>query len=149
MKAQGQSIDDVPFKAVLGVWGSWFGLILNILCVIAQFYIAVFPIGGTANAYDFFVNMLAMPIILVCFIGWKLLKGTRVVRLTEIDLVTGRREMDLAAAKREEMEERATWPLWKKYIHFLKAKANLQSLLLFVLGAILVRNIDVWGLLRH
>jgi yeast amino acid transporter len=114
MKAQGQNIDDIPFKAILGVWGSWIGLILNVLCIIAQFYIAVSPIGGGATAYEFFVNMLAMPIILVCFVGWKLVHRTRFVRAIEADLVTGRREMDLADAKREEMEERATWPWWKK-----------------------------------
>ena len=116
MKAQNQNIDDLPFKAVLGVWGSWFGLGLNILCIIAQFYIAVWPIGAEPNAYDFFVNMLALPIIIVFYVGWKVWHKTPFMRASEIDLLTGRRELDLAAAKAEENAERATWPAWKKYI---------------------------------
>jgi hypothetical protein len=115
MKAQGHSIDELPFQAVLGVWGSYFGLIMNILCVIAQFYIAVAPIGATATAYNFFVQMLALPVILACFVGWKVWHRTRFVRASEMDLLTGRREMDLAAAKEEERIERAGWPMWKKY----------------------------------
>jgi yeast amino acid transporter len=114
MKAQGHNIDDLPFQAVLGVWGSWFGLILNILCIIAQFYIAVSPIDGSPTAYDFFVQMLALPIILACFLGWKIWHKTRWVRASEADLLTGRRELDLAAAKAAEREERANWGPVKK-----------------------------------
>jgi amino acid transporter len=133
MKVQGQNLDDIPFQAVLGVWGSYFGLGFAILCVIAQFYIAVFPIGASPNANDFFINMLALPIILVLFIGWKLWKKTEFVRLSEIDLLTGRREMDLAAAKAEERAEKAAWPMWKKYSPGLKW-ANIKGLLLVVLS---------------
>ena len=38
----GRSIDELPKVALFGVWGSWFGLILNILCLIATFYVALF-----------------------------------------------------------------------------------------------------------
>lgn len=41
-KAQGHSLDELPYKASFGVWGSYFGLALNILCLIAQFYVALF-----------------------------------------------------------------------------------------------------------
>jgi yeast amino acid transporter len=115
MRVQGHNIDDLPFKAVFGVWGSWLGLILNILCVIAQFFIAVSPVKGAATAYDFFVQMLALPVIIVCFVGWKLWNKTKWVKASEVDLLSGRREMDLAAAKQEEREEREIWRWWKKY----------------------------------
>lgn len=116
MKAQNQNVEELPFQAVLGVFGSYVGLFLNILCIIAQFYIAVAPIGGKATAYDFFVAMLALPIILACFIGWKIWHGTKFMRASEMDLITGRRELDLAESKAEELAERATWPTWKKYV---------------------------------
>jgi amino acid transporter len=35
-KYQGHSTDELPFKAVFGVVGSWIGLILIILVLIAQ-----------------------------------------------------------------------------------------------------------------
>ncbi|KAG5351379.1 hypothetical protein C0989_006743 [Termitomyces sp. Mn162] len=43
---QGHSIEELPFKAMGGVWGSWFGIILLVLVLIAQFYIAIWPVGG-------------------------------------------------------------------------------------------------------
>jgi len=61
------------------------------------------------------------------------------VRLSEIDLLTGRREMDLAAAKAEERAEKATWPVWKKYSPGLKC-ANIKGLLLVVLSMTLDRK---------
>ena len=40
-KAQGHDLSQLPYKATLGIWGSWIGLILNTICLIAQFYVAV------------------------------------------------------------------------------------------------------------
>ena len=40
--ANNRSLDELPYVALFGVWGSWFGLILNILCLIATFYVALF-----------------------------------------------------------------------------------------------------------
>ena len=37
---------ELPFKAALGVWGSWFGVVLIVLVFIVQFYIAIWPLGG-------------------------------------------------------------------------------------------------------
>ena len=54
MKVQNRSLTELPFVAQSGVWGSYFGLTLNILYLIAQFYIGLFPVGGKPNAYDFF-----------------------------------------------------------------------------------------------
>ena len=132
MKVQGQNIDDLPFQAVFGVYGSWFGLICCVLCVAAQFYIAVAPIGAKPNANDFFINMLALPVVLIFYVSWKVIHRTKIVRLDEIDLVTGRRELDLAAAKQEEREEQATWSWWKKYVPCIH-EVDLQTLLRFVL----------------
>lgn len=114
MRVQGYNLDDVPFKAILGVYGSYIGLFMNILCVVAQFYVAVSPLHGSANANEFFLNMLALPVVVILFVGWKIYHGTSFVSASEADLVTGRRDLDLATLKREEMEERATWPWWKK-----------------------------------
>jgi len=114
MKVQGYKIDDLPFTAIFGVYGSYIGLTMNILCVLALLFISISPVNNHFTWDNFFTNMLAAPIILVLFLGWKFYKGTSVVRATEIDLITGRRDLDLAALKREEMAERETWPIWKK-----------------------------------
>jgi len=38
----GRSLEELPYVALFGSWGSWFGLILNILCLAATFYVALF-----------------------------------------------------------------------------------------------------------
>jgi amino acid transporter len=84
------------------------------MCLIAQFYVALFPIGGTPNAEGFFEAYLAAPIVLAFFIFWKILKRTKYVRLHEIDLVSGRRELDLKSILEEEREQRTHWVWYKK-----------------------------------
>jgi len=41
-KAQGMSLDLIPYKPALGIYGSYIGLGLNILCLIATFYSALY-----------------------------------------------------------------------------------------------------------
>ena len=113
-KVQGHTLDELAFAAPFGVIGSWFGLILNILCLIAQFYIAVFPVTGSPNAEAFFQAYLAAPILILFYIVWKVWKRTSFRRPSTIDLVTGRRLVDTQQIIAEERAERAAWPVWKR-----------------------------------
>jgi hypothetical protein len=128
---QGNTLDEIPFRAAAGVWGSWLGLILCILCLIAQFYVALFPIGGEPNAVAFFQSYLAAPVILVSYIGWKIYKKTRFVRAHEVDLVSGRRDLNLVELKAQEREEQAKWSPMKKYSIDLEI---LLTILDFIIG---------------
>jgi len=38
-KVQGHSLEELPFRALGGVYGSWFGVVLVSLVLIAQFYV--------------------------------------------------------------------------------------------------------------
>jgi yeast amino acid transporter len=109
-------LDEIPFRAALGVFGSCVGLCLNILCLIAQFYVALFPIGKSPTAESFFQAYLAFPIVIVYFIVWKVVKKTKYVRLKDVDLVTGRREMNLRELQAQEHEEEQKWTRPKRYI---------------------------------
>ncbi|KAL1305340.1 hypothetical protein AAFC00_002238 [Neodothiora populina] len=93
-RLQGHSLDELPYKAAFGVWGSYVGLTLNILCLIASFYVALFPLGGSPNAESFFESYLAAPIILVLYIGWKLWTRDWIlfIRAKDMDVLTGLRE---------------------------------------------------------
>ncbi|OLL23140.1 Cationic amino acid transporter 1 [Neolecta irregularis DAH-3] len=102
---QGYSLDELSFKSQGGLIGSWIGLMINILCLIAQFYTAVWPIGGTPNAKSFFEIYLAAPIILVSFIAWKIVKRTKWVSLNDMDVVSGSR-----AYTAEDLEEENNTP---------------------------------------
>ncbi|KAK2625861.1 hypothetical protein QTJ16_005173 [Diplocarpon rosae] len=117
-KNAGRTTDDLPFAAMFGVTGSWIGFILNILCLVAQFYVALWPVGGSPDAEAFFKSYLAAPIILLFFFGYKLYykQWTWGVNLAEIDVDEGRRELDLVVFKAEmdaERAEKATWS-WPK-----------------------------------
>ncbi|EEB09681.1 general amino acid permease GAP1 [Schizosaccharomyces japonicus yFS275] len=76
----------VPYRAPLGELGSWIGVILNVLCLAAQFYIAVWPIGAKPSVNNFFLSYLSAVIFLVCLIGWKLYDRSPIVNLNNVDL---------------------------------------------------------------
>ncbi|KAH8803606.1 amino acid permease-domain-containing protein [Xylogone sp. PMI_703] len=72
-KHSGRSVDDLPFQSMFGVIGSWIGLAMNILRLIATFYISLYPVGGPhLNIKIFLENYLAAPVVLLLFVGYKL-----------------------------------------------------------------------------
>ncbi|KAG6884371.1 hypothetical protein C0993_011713 [Termitomyces sp. T159_Od127] len=88
---QGHSIEELPFKAIGGVWGSWFGIILLVLVLIAQFYIAIWPIGGISDdpkevVKNFFSSYLGFPIVLLFWIIGYIWKRTLPKAIVDIDL---------------------------------------------------------------
>lgn len=111
-KAQGHTTDELPYKATFGVIGSWIGLALNMICVAAAFYTALYPIGSKPNASDFFEQYLAAPMILALYLGWKLYTRdwTIFIRAKDMDVTTGMR-MNLAemADYAQEKHDRTTW----------------------------------------
>ncbi|KAF7542034.1 hypothetical protein G7054_g149 [Neopestalotiopsis clavispora] len=104
---QGHSLDEMPFKAFLYPWGTWFVVIINLFLVFISGY-SVF-VGGFA-AVDFVFSYLVLAIFTVLYVFWKILKRTKIVDLMEMDLVTGRREglgqhNGIASAEGEEVSE--------------------------------------------
>ena len=96
-KAQGHTLDELPFQAQFGVGGSYVGFSLNVLALIATFYSSLFP-AGKANAQNFFENYLAAPIVLALYLFWKCMtrfRGGMFVKAQDMDLVTGMRTFDL------------------------------------------------------
>lgn len=94
--AAGRSIDDIPFRSQFGVYGSYVGVFLVVICLVATFYVSLFPIGGDPNAEDFFESYLAAPIVLALFIFYKV--WTRDwsfgIKVQDMDLDTGRRRYE-------------------------------------------------------
>jgi len=119
-KMNGRSTDELPFAAMFGVVGSWLGLGLNILCLIATFYIDLFPIGGSPDAKAFFEGYLGALIVLLFYVGYKVWRKDwkLLVDLSLIDVDEGRREVGL----KDEMDaERAAYkamPWYKKVYNF-------------------------------
>ena len=92
--------------------------------LIAQFWTGFAPVGWenntpAQNTTNFFEAYLAAPLVLVFYVPYKLYYRTKVVRLQDMDLQTGMRELNLEALLVEEREESARWPAWKKVYKFL------------------------------
>ncbi|CAB91572.1 plasma membrane amino acid transmembrane transporter Aat1 [Schizosaccharomyces pombe] len=88
-KKQGHSLKELGFVSPMGIWGSVIGLGFNILCLMAEFYVSLFPIGGSPNANDFFQGYLAACITLVFFIGYKIYDRSHIPSLDKLDITTG------------------------------------------------------------
>ncbi|KAI1174220.1 amino acid permease-domain-containing protein [Nemania sp. FL0916] len=113
-KYHGHTLDEIPFKAVGGVWGSYLGMFLVFLVLLAQFYVAISPIGKrVGDAEGFFNTYLALPVVLVFWIFGLIWKRQGWLKTSAIDVDTGRREHDwdeINAYRRE----LAAMPAWKR-----------------------------------
>ena len=121
---QGHSLDDLAFRSQAGVIGSWAGLIFNILVLIAQFWTGFAPIGyrdetASERVNGFFQVYLAAPIVLLFYVAYKFWFKTKIQRSRDMDLHSGRRDLDITYLIAEERAERARWPAWKKVYKFL------------------------------
>lgn len=109
MKVQGKDLRELGYLSTAGVWGSVYGVFFNILVFMAQFWVALFPIGESkANAESFFESYLAFPIFFVFYFGYMIYNKdfTLLTNLEEIDLDYHRRIYDPEFIRQEEEENR-------------------------------------------
>jgi amino acid transporter len=112
-KKQGHTLDELAFKSQVGVIGSWVGFILNCIVLVAQFWTAAWPIGygdlsASEIAQSFFLAYLAAPVVILCYIPYKIYYKTPFMRTMDMDLQTGRREIDTDRIEKMQM------PKWKR-----------------------------------
>ncbi|GAA5986989.1 hypothetical protein JCM10908_000981 [Rhodotorula pacifica] len=123
-RVQGHHIDELPFRAWGGVWGSWLGFTLVVLVLIAQFYVAVWPIGGRSEdggqaAQDFFLSYLAMPVVIGLYLIAFAIHRTTPKKAHEIDLDVGRKSWFTAEEMNLWRAERKKAPLYKRVYRVL------------------------------
>jgi amino acid transporter len=148
-RAKGRGLGELAFRSQVGVAGSWVGLVLNGLVLVAQFWTAAWPVphplassssssvsakgqvtgeDGTAMvpiesardvAKNFFLEYLCAPIVLACYVGYKLWYRTALVKVEEMDVDTGRRDFNLPILISREMDEKRGMPRWKRVYKFL------------------------------
>ncbi|CAK9437807.1 uncharacterized protein LODBEIA_P21850 [Lodderomyces beijingensis] len=120
LKVQGRDTSELAFKAQPGLIGAYWGLILNVVILGLQVWIAIFPLKDKPSAENFFMNLLTVPVVLVFYIGHKIYsKNWKLFyRANEIDIDTGRADLDLDLLKQELAEEReymAAQPFYKRW----------------------------------
>lgn len=125
LESQGRSTDEVIFRSPFGTFGSWTGLAVLIFIIGVEIWISVFPVGSpSADVVTFWKNCLSLPLLLVIWAlhktyyrTWNLLW----IKLQDIDLDTGRREIDVDQLREELAEERevlSAKPFYYKIWHF-------------------------------
>ncbi|KAL4796754.1 amino acid permease/ SLC12A domain-containing protein [Aspergillus venezuelensis] len=119
----GRSLDDIPFKAVGGIYGSYLGLFLIFIVLVAQFFVAVAPPGGGPNgtfndAEGFFKSYLALPVVLFFWACGYIWKREGWLRTDQIDIDTGRRELDWEVIHAERARI-AAMPAWRRALNII------------------------------
>lgn len=123
-KAQGHSLKELAFRSQPGVIGSYVGFGLVWLVLIVQFWTGFAPVGyadmsASLRVQSFFESYLAAPVVLAFYLYYKIRYRTRLyIKAKNMDLTTGRRDMDIQHLIDEENAERAAWPMWKKVYKF-------------------------------
>ncbi|CAH2351692.1 leu/Val/Ile amino-acid permease [[Candida] railenensis] len=122
LKHNNISITSLGYVASTGVWGSVYAIVWHWLILIAQFWIALFPVGGgSADAQNFFQNYLGAVVLIVFYVAHKL--WTRNwkwwIKLDDIDIDADRTIFDeeiLALERQEDAERYAASPFYKKIL---------------------------------
>ncbi|KAG6364902.1 hypothetical protein INS49_006506 [Diaporthe citri] len=109
-KQQGYSLDLIPYKPTLGVWGSWIGFFLCGLCLIATFYSSLYPSpDATPDPEYFFQQYLAAPVVLALYLFWKVYsrEWRLLVPIHEIDLMAGARLHSVTEDEDDELKKQS------------------------------------------
>lgn len=122
-KLQGHSLNEIAFRSQPGIVGSWIGFIFNCLVLVTQFWTGAWPLGYrehtiSENVETFFSVFLAVPVVIVFYVPYKIWKKTPFIRAHNMDLHTGIRDLNVSELIMEERAERATWPAWKRVYKF-------------------------------
>lgn len=86
--AQGKDIKELPFKARLYPFGPIFAFAVCLFVLVGQGYDSW--MADPVVAADIIACYIGIPIVLAFYIGYKLVKRSKVVPLMEVDLDSGR-----------------------------------------------------------
>jgi amino acid transporter len=89
LAVQNQPVSSLPFRAALYPYGTYFALGTNVFLIFFQGYTAFL---NPFSAEDFVINYILLPVFVGFVVGWKVWHRTRFVKLSEMDVWSGRRE---------------------------------------------------------
>lgn len=120
---QGRDPGELGFRSQAGRIGSIYSICLNVLVLIAQFWILVFPLHEKSSAKAFFQSYLGFVVLVVFYVGHKIWKRNWILFLKAdtMDIDTGRKDTDTQALRQEMYEERrilAAKPLYYRIYRY-------------------------------
>lgn len=84
--AQGKDLKDLPYRAKWFPFGPLFAFALCIVVILGQNYSAFF--GDSIDWNGVMVSYIGLPLFLILWLGYKLLKKTKIVPIEKADLTT-------------------------------------------------------------
>jgi len=124
MKVQNRSLNELAFISPTGVWGSYWGIFMVVIIFIAQFWVALTPIGThTPNAQSFFQNYLCAILWILCYIGHKLYNRNCqfLIPLDKLNIDKDRiiyNHEELMQQEKEHLKMTQNGRFWKKLFNF-------------------------------
>lgn len=87
---QGQDPSKLPYQAWLYPWGTYLSLAANVFLIFFQGYTCFL---NPFSSSDFVINYILLPVFVLFAVVYKIYNKTKWVRLEDMDIWTGRREM--------------------------------------------------------
>ena len=76
--------------------------------------------SASVRVQKFFLGFIAVPVVVAFYLGHKLwLKTPMFIKAKDMDIDTGRRDLNTKELITEEKAERDSWPSWKKAYKFI------------------------------
>lgn len=108
---QGYDPKVLPYRARLQPYSSWFSIIMCGLVILFSGW-SVF-LKGNFTASGFLTSYIGIPIFFVPWVGWKVWHKTKVVKLSEVDLDSGRLN------PKDEVPEKVPNGRWERFVAWL------------------------------
>ncbi|KAI9804457.1 MAG: hypothetical protein M1825_001356 [Sarcosagium campestre] len=125
-RLQGHSLNELAFRSTPGVVGSWIALIFYIIILAVTLWISIAPIGyvemsANERAKSFFQNFLAVPVVLLFFLGYKLIYKTEFVSAKDMNLSIGILKLSLEQILAEERARREAGSIWRRIYNSVRS----------------------------
>ncbi|KAF8930842.1 hypothetical protein BGZ47_000354 [Haplosporangium gracile] len=114
-KAQGRNLKDLPFISHLYPFGPIYTIFICAVILLGQGYTAFSPF----NIKSFLSAYITLPFVVLLYLGNKFWCKTKILKLVDIDLDTGRSFIDTSMNVDDtaSQAEKRNSPWWKKAIH--------------------------------
>ncbi|KAK6458337.1 high-affinity glutamine permease [Scheffersomyces xylosifermentans] len=125
LKYNNISLDSLGYVSSTGVWGSYYAIIWYALVLIAQFWIALYPVGASKpDANNFFQSYLGAIVLILFYLGHKIYtKNWKLyIKVEDMDIYTSRTIFDeevLNLEKQEELEKFQRHSFFRKTLKVL------------------------------
>lgn len=106
LRVRGTPRESLPYKAPFQPWAAYYGLFFNVLIIITQGFTSFIP----WDTKSFFIAYISLILFVVLWVGHKVIFRTKLVKLEDIDLDSGRREVDAIVWDEPEPKN-----LWEKF----------------------------------